>query len=401
MTRKLMNRRDADNSARRGFKGKMAALLASAAMGLPACGDTIHNHYYETDSGTPTVNVEAPEVTVNMPADSTETSPLCEADGLAPAYEATINVGEAALLRNGYRLELTDLEPETQTAFFHLTDDDGAVLAHVDMVEGVEGRIDLGDGEAAIVACSVRAGYSFGERSVTLRSDSNLSREEPDCGLEEFDTGLRRTLENDIVQDVRQVIQTDTCEDGAPVTLLSETTTLEPGLEAGEGREGLAVNARLTVNVCSEMYTILDVRADGIDLGKEAVAFEMRPDADAVISPEVTLRMEGVEDHDGVDHVVISVLDSFGEASTRFHFAAGQSMSLGIEGSVYTFHAYEVRPGDGEVSASALLALISDSVSLAEGLATELSCGAYGGGNYSFSMGWAGGALSGWTLTRE
>ena len=406
MRKTYKSRREGVGRAKRGFKGKAAALLVSAALGLPACGDTINHNYYVTDGGAPSVNVEPPEVnvdvpdvTVNMPSESTEVSPLC-ADDVEVAFEATLNTGEALLLRNGLRLELRDMEDSTQTAFFHLTDDDGVTLEHVDMVEGVEGTIDLGDGPVAIVACSVRIGYQFNERSVTVRAESNISREEATC---EDETWLSETrvLENGATQEVRQYVQRDNCEEELPITVLSEITELEPGFETGEGREGLAVNERLTVSLCNETYTILDVSSEGIDFGKEAVAFGMRPDADAVITPDVTLRMEGVEDHDGVDHVVVSVLDSFGEVATRFHFAAGESITLVIEGEPYTFHAYTVTPQDGEVPASALMALISESVAMREGTSTELPCGDYVAGNYSFSMSWDGDAVAGWTLTRE
>lgn len=396
---------------KRGFKGNAAALLVSAAMGLGACGDTIHNHYYETDGGAPTVNVEAPEVnvdvpdvTVNMPSDSTEVSALC-ADDIEVPFEATFNQGESVQLVNGLRLQLTDLESESQTAFFHLTDDMGNVLAHVDMVEGVEGTIDLGDGDVAIVACSVRIGDTFSEKSVTIRSDTDISRPAPECGIEEGETGFRRTLENGVTQDVRQTVQYDTCEERGPLTILSERQTLEPALEAGEDGEGLADSMRLTVNVCSETYTIVGVHPDGLDLGKEAVTVLLNEGSLAVLATDFNLILDGVENHVGVDRALIGVYDESGEMTHYYAIAAQTTIPITVGTETYSLHVYSTSDSGSSEPAWARIAILSSVTELREGELTDLTCSSAGGdvdGTYSFSMQWGpGNTIRGWELTRE
>ena len=382
---------------KRGFKGKAAALLASAAMGLGACGDTIHNHYYESDGGTPTVNVEAPDVTVNLPSDTGEASPLCSEDGLSPAHELTLNIGESALLRNGFRLEFTDIEAGTQTAFFHLTDEEGNLISHVDLVEGAEVRITLDDSSAAIVACSVRAGYTFGERSVTLVSDSVLEMGEPEQppSICEGDIAIETTehIYTTQIPGATQEVQLWYC-DGEDSNF-RETSAFSPDIELELGESGYPTGlppGRYTVSVLGEDYVLADADQGGIALAKESISGIMNQ-GETLPVDDLRIRLDDLEAHGEVAGAIISVLDSLGNVLVHDVVNPGQTVSFMAGAREYLFHVYETAPGYTFGAKWADVAVFSEYHGVEDG-------GSFGG--FSFDMNWTiDRRLSGWTLTRE
>ncbi|MBD3210813.1 hypothetical protein GF318_05510 [Candidatus Micrarchaeota archaeon] len=378
---------------KRTFRNAKLALAFTASLGLASCGDTINQYYGNPDAGTPEVNV-----TVETP--EREISELCQDDSISaetPSNEVTVNQGESFLFPGGYRMNLLDIEAETQTALFVLEDGEGNAIRNVDMEEGREYVFSFNDGDVAAAACSVRAGYTFGEQSVTVRADSDLAPYvEDDPASPVCDSGLDISTHDyvynwDLVS-ADQHIEEQYC-DGE---LFREVSIFDPPVEVevneAGGLAGLP-QGRYQAWFMGEPYVLADLLRDRVTLAKEAMSGIVNQ-GEALAIDDITIGLDDLEVHGDVTMAIVSVVDAMGNVLQRDRIGAGQTKTIVIGDREYNLHAYALAPGYTFGAKWAELAVFSEIVEVRED--TPFTCEQ---GTFRFGMDWTSDSrLNGWTL---
>jgi len=242
-------------SGGKGFKGTKCAVVLTSALAVAGCAGDVTNEY-------------------NLPPIG-QKSELCAEENVTletQSKEVTVDVGQTFVFSNGYKMTLLDLEADTQTALFMLKDTDGNELRNVDMVEGVDYIIEFPEGNVMVAACSVRAGYTLGESSATVRSDADLTVEEEGPVDVVCESGL--VIESwinmyNVASSAMQEVEDQSC-DGVVVRELS---VFDPAIETESDASGAVKGlpqGRYKVLVLGEDYILASVGPESVELAKEA-----------------------------------------------------------------------------------------------------------------------------------
>ncbi|MBU0533126.1 hypothetical protein KKB44_06555 [Candidatus Micrarchaeota archaeon] len=381
-----------DERKENAFRNVKLAVGLTATIGLAACGDEIHNYYTNPDASQPVINV-----TVVQENEPSQRSEMCSDETItieAQSNEATVASGQTFVFPNGYRMTLLDIEADTQTAFFMLKDAEGNAIQNVDMEEAVEYQIEFSEDDVVtLAACSVRAGYRFGESSATVRADVELTLEEPSTTCESTTYTENTTHLYDADASAYQYVETtyeDNCEE---VEIIHEETTFSSGIE--DAALGTNFGRRVTAQVLGDVYILLSVDADSIELAKESVSGFLY-EGEAIPADDLLFRLDMVEEHGGMPAAIISILDAAGNVLERDVIHEGQTTTFTIGGREYPFHVYTLAPGYTLGAQWADVAILSR-IERVEDTETHT----FEAGTFSFNMNWGShGELRGWEFTR-
>jgi hypothetical protein len=369
----------------RAFRNAKMAVGFTTVLGVAGCGvDTLENQ-------------------ILVVGDERPVSEMCVEENVtleARSNQVSVDQGQTFVFPNGYKMTLTDIEAETQTALFELKDSDGNVVRHVDMEEGVEYTIVFPDGDVNVAACSVRAGYTFGEKSVTLRASVDVSIEEeqqtvdPVCDVEvEVQTSTH--MYNYQFSYAMQTVEDQYCEG----ELVVETSSFDPDIETLLNEGGAVTGlpeGRYTVLVFGEEYVLAQVDAGGITLAKEAVSGIVNQ-GESLPVDDLRFQLDDLEVHGDTINAIVSVLDAMGNVLQKDKVSSGQTKTFNIQGTDYHLHVYMLAPGYTFGAKWADMAIFSEITDVREG--GEMTTGS---GNYTFGMDWGtGGMLQGWQFQRS
>lgn len=310
--------------------------------------------------------------------------------------QALVDQGETVVLPNGYRMNLTDIEAETQTALFDMLDAEGNIVGYADLVEGVEYSLTFPDGEmVSLSACSVRAGYTFGEKSVMLVADVDLEMEQPEPAPSLCEGDIRvepyTYIYNTQIPGATQELEQWYCDGDSEY--YRETSRFTPEMELEIGPSGYAEGlpeGRYRVNVLGEDYVLADADSSGIALAKESIAGIMNQGESLSVAGGLVVRLEDLVVESGA--AAVAVVDSMGNVLLRDTVEPGQTAYYSIGGEAFYFHVYATAPGYTFGSKWADVAVFSEYNNVPDGGSFE---------GFSFSMSWTPEKrLSSWTLTR-
>ncbi len=377
-------------------RGAAAATIAAATtLGSAGCSDTIHVQV--PDQPTPNINVEPPEV--NVTVEDQEQLPQSEmcSDSTSVVIgsrgqSATVNRGESVYLPNNYRLNLQDVEANTQTAFFTVLNPDNAIVDDLDMVERVGYTLEFSEGVEPVVvelaACQVRSGHTFGEVSVTLVSDVEIETSGIECTPDtrnEVEENIDFWQQRGDIQHVNTVYIND-CEGNN--SLLSQTSLFSNPLE-DVGLHGVVFQDKIVARILEGSWVLLSANQDGIRISKEEATGILVLNEE-LSNGEITVSLVAVELDDENPMATVSIEHIDGEMGRDI--SPGQTIEVDFGGESYFIHAYHISPSYTFGSSWAHLALLT-TVRDVENEALN----SFPSGDYYFSMSFDdSGALTSW-----
>ncbi len=103
-----------------------------------------------------------------------------------------------------------------------------------------------------------------------------------------------------------------------------------------------------------------------VKLAKESVSGIVNQ-GESLLVDDLKFRLDDVEDHDGVDYAIISVLNEHDDVLRRNSIAPGQTKEFNIEGRIYRLHVWKVAPHYEVGAVWVDMSILSDEIKVEDG----------------------------------